>query len=286
VLPAEPKAELERHQGRSEYEVKMRTFITMQGLFCKVIRLDKLYFSKEPRKKYLFAYDKRSWKRPVWLEFKQRPDDLQFVKILIDGEAFWYRYIFGSYFIVLEATHEDIEIFYDALAKQYDKMLPQNRHIGEFFGKKLHNYNSSADTRILELCAGTGVVSQSIFKHGFTNLTLLDISAKSLEIAKRKIPSCKTIKANVLKFNTRKRYDVIFESMGLDSFDTEELTNILHKVNNWLNEGGIFLAVDRHIFPPFERAFTKLEKGYFFLDTPIGKYRYDYFIGKKKTLPD
>ena len=66
-----------------------------------MIKLDKLYFSEQVTKEYEFEYDQQNKKRSSWLKFKDVPENVQFAKILVDGESFWYRYIFGNYLTVL-----------------------------------------------------------------------------------------------------------------------------------------------------------------------------------------
>ena len=247
-----------------------------------MIKLDKLYFSEQVSRGYDFEYDKKNRKRPSWLKFKDIPENVQFVKILVDGESFWYRYIFGNYFFVLEPKLNDIEIFYDYIAKEYDKTVPQNKEIAKFFIDKLNRLKINKNSSIMELCAGTGLIAELIYKKGFNNFTLVDISANCLKEAKKKIPKCKIIKNNVVYFRTNKKYNIIYESMGFDvNFDDNELELILVKIKKFLKNKGIFMAVDRHIYPEYWKVFKKHEKGYFYLDTSVGKYRYDYFIGMK-----
>src|SRR3989344_2634629 len=246
-----------------------------------MIKLDKLYFSEQVTKEYEFEYDQQNKKRSYWLKFQDVPENVQFAKILVDGESFWYRYIFGNYFFVLEPKLNDTEIFYDHIAKEYDSIVPQNKDIAKFFIDKLNKFKINKNSSIMELCAGTGLISELIYKNSFNNITLVDISVNCLKEAKKKIPKFNIIKSNVIDFNTNKKYDIIYESMGFDNFDDTELRLILNKIKKFLNNNGIFMAVDRHIYPIYEEIFKKNEKDYFYLNTPVGRYRYDYFIGKK-----
>lgn len=244
-----------------------------------MVALDKVYKSKKIEKQQ-FNYNKNFDKRPSWIK-AQLDKNIVFIKILVDGEAFWYRNIFGDYFLILEPNENDIEIFYDSIAKEYDDLVPQNIEIGKFVVKKLKEYKINENSEILELCAGTGIVASELHKSGYKNITLIDLSEEELKLAKKRIPSAITKKANVLELNLNKKYKVVFESMGFDSFKGKELKSLLINIYNHLEENGIFVSVDRHIPKEFEQQFSKIEKGNFSLNTPKGNFRYDYFIGKR-----
>lgn len=248
-----------------------------------MIKLDKLYFSKNVDKEYTFEYDKTSKKRPSWLKFENLPNEVQFVKILIDEEAFWYRRYFKNYFFPLNNTKEDYENYYDKISEEYEKMVPQNKDISKFIIKQLNKFKINKNIKILELGAGTGLVSEELAKEGYKNLVLVDISSKCLEVAKRKkiLSECKFIKADLLKFKSNEKFRVIYNSMSLDYFNEDELDKILKLTKQNLLKDGIFISVDRHIYKQYEDNFKKIDGGWFSLKTKEGKFRYDYFIGKK-----
>ena len=246
-----------------------------------MISLDRFYFSQKIDKDYEFEYAQNYIKRPSWIKLKNLPEKLQFIKILLDGESFWYRQIFGNYFLVLEPEVNDLEAFYDDIAKDYDAMVPQNKEIGRFILSKIEENKITANAQILEMCAGTGIVAKEVYDGGYKSITLIDISEEELKIAKTRIAGALVKKADVLSLKLDKKYSVIFESMGFDAFSEEELKQLLKNIYNSLETDGLIIAVDRHIFPEFEQRFKKIEAGYFDLETPRGKFRYDYFIGKK-----
>ncbi|MFH1209846.1 MAG: class I SAM-dependent methyltransferase [archaeon] len=250
-------------------------------ILSNMIKLDKLYFSENVENEYNFEYDKESKKRPSWLKFKDLPKKVQFVKILIDEEAFWYRRYFENYFFPLNNTKEDYENYYDEIAEDYEDMVPQNKKIAEFILDKLKDLNISKETEILELGAGTGLVSEHLVKKGYKNLVLIDISSKCLNVAKKKevLSKCKFIKANLLSFKSKKKFRIIYNSMSLDYFNEYELDKILKLTKQNLKKGGVFISVDRHIYKEYEKNFKKLDSGWFNLKTKSGSFRYDYFIG-------
>src|SRR3989344_9172302 len=135
---------------------------------------------------------------------------------------------------------------------------------------------------MLELGAGTGLVSEEIINNGYKNLTLMDISSKSLEIAKKKklLSNCKFIKANILDFKSKAKFTIIYNSTSLDYFNEYELDKILKLTKKNLAKNGLFISVDRHIYKQYDDNFKKIDLGDFLLNTPTGKWKYYYFIGK------
>ena len=247
-----------------------------------MIILDRFYFGEDVNKKYKFNYDRKNNKRPSWVLIYKAPKNLNFIRISIDNETFWYRKYFENYFFPLDATKEDHEIYYDRIAKEYDKLVPQNKEIANFILKQLIDFKIQNYAPILEIGAGTGLISEKIAKSDYNNLTLLDISGKALKIAKDKkvLTHCKFIKSDILQFKSKKKFNVIYSSMALDYFNEEELDNIINIIKKHLIKNGFFICVDRHISKQYGDSFKKIKQGYFFLDTSVGKWRYDYFIGK------
>ena len=247
-----------------------------------MIKLDKLYFSKKAKKEYKFKYDKKNKKRPSWLMFKELPKEVQFIKILINEEAFWYRKYFENYFFPLNNNYEDYENYYDKIASIYDKIVPHNKGIAKFIIKQLSKFKVHNNSSLLEIGAGTGLVSEQIAKAGYRHITLVDISKASLEIAKKRknLSRCKFIKANLLNFRSDSKVDIVYNSMSLDYFNERELNHILKLTKQNLEKNGFFISIDRHIYKEYKNNFKELDSGWFNLNTKEGKFRYYYFVGK------
>jgi len=248
-----------------------------------MIKLDKVYISNKPSKEYSFRYDKRNKKRPSWLEFKDLPQDVQFVKININEESFWYRRYFNNYFFPLVSDSEDYANYYDEIAKDYNEIVPQNKRIAEFILNILIKHRIPKDTEIIDLGAGTGIVAIELVRNGYNNIVLVDISEKCLAEAKKLkvLENCKFIKADMgmdFGYNQNK---IIICSMSLYYNSEKELDDLLRRISDRLVDGGLFICVDRHLPSPFELNFKKIESGEFFLETPTGNFKYFYFIGKK-----
>src|SRR3989344_9358720 len=149
------------------------------------IKLDKIYESKKIEEHPTIKYDKNSKKRPSWVKIKLDKKVI-FIKILFNDEAFWYRGYFKDYFFPLEATSEDHKNYYNEIAKNYESYVPQNKLMINILLDFFKELRIKKDTKILDLGAGTGMVTEGIVEGGYNNITLLDISNGELEIAKSK----------------------------------------------------------------------------------------------------
>jgi len=227
----------------------------------------------------LASYDKR--KKPSWIQFES-DIKIQFLRADHEGVQYWYRRYFQDYFLILNATPNDYASYYDEIAHSYDTMVPQNVQLADFIIEKMHTLIAK-NAHILELSAGTGILSKKIVPE-WSNLTITDISPKCLEIAKTEthLSDENIIVADVLKFNTEKKFDAIVELMGLDYFSDDEIEKIANNVLSKIHKNGVLVFVDRHHYSSFEKRLKVLEKGFFDMETPTGKFPYAYMIAIKE----
>lgn len=248
----------------------------------KSIKLEKIYTSKTYDKDIELKVDEKNNNRPSWVEVKVDPDVI-FIKILFNGEAFWYRRYFRDYFFPLEHTSKDYELYYDKIAKDYESFVPQNKDIAKFLISVLNEFKVDKKSNILDVGAGTGLVTEHLAKEGYNKLTLLDISGEELEVAKSKVQlkNANFQRVDLTREGINGKYDFAFETMALDYFKGTELTSILNKIKKSLKNQGMFIAIDRHIPKEFDEIFTKIKRGSIKLSTPEGSFDYYYFVGKK-----
>ncbi len=246
-----------------------------------MIKLDKIYKSESVDKQPEIDFDKNNKKRPSWVRIIL-DKTIIFVKILFNNEAFWYRRYFRDYFFPLENTSEDYRNYYDEIAKDYENYIPQNKNMAKIILDFLKELKINKNSKILDLGAGTGIVTEGIVNAGYKNTALLDISKEELKIAKSKenLKNSKFIVADLTKDEIKEKFDVIFETMSLDYFKGDQLASILLKIKSALNNGGIFIVIDRHVYPEFNKFFIEMKKGKISLETPEGIFEYYYFVGK------
>jgi SAM-dependent methyltransferase len=248
----------------------------------KKIKLDKVYESKKFKDTPNIVYDENFEKRPSWIKVNLDKKVI-FIKILFNEEAFWYRKYFKDYFFPLGATSEDHKNYYNEIAKNYESYVPQNKSMIKILLNFFKESKIKKDSKILDLGAGTGLVTGGIVKEGYKDITLVDISEEELKIAKSKNSlknaKCQTI--DLTKDNIPGKFDVIYETMSLDYFKGEKMQSILEKIKNALNPNGKFIIIDRHIYPEFNDYFKEVKSGKTELETPEGKFDYYYYIGEK-----
>lgn len=248
----------------------------------KEIKLDKVYESKRVDSQLNIGYDKNSKKRPSWIRVKLDKKVI-FIKILFKEEAFWYRRYFEDYFFPLEATSEDHKNYYNEIAKNYESYVPQNKIMINILLDFFKELKIKKDSKILDLGAGTGLVTEGIVKEGYNNIVLADISEEELKIAKDKelLKNSKYQTIDLTNDEILGKFDIIYETMSLDYFKGEKMQVILEKIKNALNTNGKFIVIDRHIYPEFNNYFKEIKSGKTELGTPEGKFDYYYYIGEK-----
>lgn len=243
------------------------------------MKVNRVYRYSDEFSGKLVSYDTK--KKPSWVRFES-DINIQFLRADHEGIQYWFRRYFQDYFLILNAAPSDYASYYDEIANTYNAMVPQNNEIADFIIKKMHDHISK-NAHILELSAGTGILSKKIVPE-WSNLTITDISPKCLEIAKREthLSDKNIIVADILKFSAKKKFDAIVELMGLDYFSDDEMEKIALNVLSKLHKNGIAIFVDRHHYTSFEKRLNVLEKGFFDIETPTGTFPYAYMIATKK----
>lgn len=117
----------------------------------------------------------------------------------------------------------------------------------------LQGLTINPDTRILDLCCGSGQATAFLVKLSH-HVTGLDASPTSLQRAKNNVPDATYIEAwaEDMPFEDN-TFDVVHTSAALHEMEIEQRTKIIQEVNRVLKPGGIFTLVDFH--PPTNPLF-------------------------------
>lgn len=253
------------------------------------------YYKKiKPTRRFNIEYDKRENKRPAWIKINGLPEGTNFIKIHLGKEGksgkriqFYKTYLPEGLFIPIDYTKEEMKRFYNKFSEIYDyeiKKSGQNLLAARFLINKLKKYVKKGE--ILDLGAGTGLITEMFIKEGYSPATLVDYSQGMLNRAKQRkdLEGSKFIKADIRKLNLNKRFDLVlsFFSFGSSSyFDEEEIIKILKIAKKHLKKNGIFAVLGHLPLSEFEKEFKKLESGIYDLSTKK-KFYTDYFIGRLK----
>lgn len=156
-----------------------------------------------------------------------------------------------------QALYKDKELvkYYDLIYswKDYKKEV-------EKINKLIFKHKKSGGMDLLEVACGTGHHLQ-YFKDEFSCFGI-DINEGMLEVAKKKIPSVKFKKANMINFKLEKQFDVItclFSSIGY--VKTRE--NLRKTINNFafhLKEGGIIVIEPWFTKSAYKAGFPHMTK--------------------------
>ncbi|MGB8234005.1 MAG: class I SAM-dependent methyltransferase [Methanobacterium sp.] len=131
--------------------------------------------------------------------------------------------------------------------------------------------------RILDLGAGTGLLTENIFnKYSRGYFTLIDISKEMLDIARERFKdnlNFKYILGDYLKADFEDPFDIIISSLSIHHLEDNDKRIIYSKVYELLNDDGIFLNADQVLAPSPENEYIyqknwweKIETGTLNLD--------------------
>jgi tRNA (cmo5U34)-methyltransferase len=117
--------------------------------------------------------------------------------------------------------------------------------------------------RILDLGAGTGLLTENIFnKYSRGYFTLIDISEEMLDIARKRFKynlNFKYILGDYLKADFGDSFDIIVSSLSIHHLEDNDKRVIYSKVYELLNDDGIFLNADQVLAPSTENEYIYQE---------------------------
>lgn len=110
----------------------------------------------------------------------------------------------------------------------------------------LQGLTIASETKILDLCCGSGQATQYLLQYS-QDVTGLDVSPVSLERAKRNVPQAQYVEAlaEEIPFGDGE-FDVVHTSVAMHEMKPEQLRQILEEVYRVLKPGGVFAMMDFH----------------------------------------
>lgn len=136
-------------------------------------------------------------------------------------------------------------------ADQYDfqrsKLIPC---FDDFYSiaASLMNTTSSTQT-VLDIGSGTGLFSSLILKKfPDANITLIDISEKMMDIAKKRFSNFSNVNYILDDYTSHKfesKFDIIVSSLSIHHLTDKEKESIYHRAYSLLNKGGVFVNADQ-----------------------------------------
>jgi demethylmenaquinone methyltransferase/2-methoxy-6-polyprenyl-1,4-benzoquinol methylase len=110
----------------------------------------------------------------------------------------------------------------------------------------LQGLTIGAETKVLDLCCGSGQATQYLVQYS-QDVTGLDISPVSLQRAQRNVPQAKYVEAlaEEMPFPDA-QFDLVHTSVAMHEMKPSVLRQILKEVYRVLKPGGVFALVDFH----------------------------------------
>ncbi len=102
------------------------------------------------------------------------------------------------------------------------------------------------ETKVLDLCCGSGQTTQFLVKYS-KNVTGLDASPLSLKRARQNVPQAEYVEAFAERMSfPDEHFDLVHSSAAMHEMEPEQLRQILQEVYRVLKPGGVFAMIDFH----------------------------------------
>lgn len=110
----------------------------------------------------------------------------------------------------------------------------------------LQGLTINSNTKVLDLCCGSGQGTQFLLKYS-QNVTGLDASPLSLKRAQQNVPQARYVEAFAedMPF-VDNEFDIVHTSVALHEMEPPQLRQIIQEVYRVLKPGGVFTLVDFH----------------------------------------
>lgn len=110
----------------------------------------------------------------------------------------------------------------------------------------LQGLTINSNTKVLDLCCGSGQGTQFLLKYS-QNVTGLDASPLSLKRAQQNVPQAQYVEAFAedMPF-VDNEFDIVHTSVALHEMEPPQLRQIIQEVYRVLKPGGVFTLVDFH----------------------------------------
>lgn len=144
-----------------------------------------------------------------------------------------------------------VESQFNSIAQLYDKQRPSLIPcFSDFYGVAIDNLNlSTTSPEILDLGAGTGLFSEFVLqKYPNAKITLVDLSRKMLDVAKKRFSSNKNIdiiQQDFTTFKGEKLYDAVISSLAIHHVEDKAKAELYNTIFRLLKPEGIFINAEQ-----------------------------------------
>lgn len=146
-----------------------------------------------------------------------------------------------------------VEVRFDSGARDYDRarrqLLPG---FDDFYGAvfDLLPFEEDRPVRVLDLGAGTGLLSRMVFERfPRARITLVDVSKEMLKVARQRFP----VDPTRFDFRTMDyageeewgEYEIIVSALSIHHLEDTDKQRVFHKAYESLSPGGVFVNADQ-----------------------------------------
>ncbi|GAB1541423.1 methyltransferase domain-containing protein [Scytonema sp. NUACC21] len=132
---------------------------------------------------------------------------------------------------------------YDGISRVAALSVGGERHFRQL---TLQDVAIDSDTKVLDLCCGSGQATQFLVKSS-QNVTGLDASPLSLKRARKNVPQAQYVEAFAedMPFADNE-FDIVHTSVALHEMEPQQLRRIVREVYRVLKPKGVFTLMDFH----------------------------------------
>lgn len=140
-----------------------------------------------------------------------------------------------------------VENTYNAIAKDFEEKVPSHNLDHRFIEKYLASF--SPGQKILDLGAGTGVISNEMMHEHQLDVTAIDLSKEMIDLARENYPDLKILKMDISKLEfSDSHFDGVFAMYSLIHIADPEIPQALKEIHRVLKPSGmLYLALQEPI---------------------------------------
>lgn len=155
---------------------------------------------------------------------------------------------------------------FDSVSKKYDEQRKLFLPCFEDFYLRCLEMVEFADDcpRVLDIGSGTGLFTSFLLeKYPNAKVTLIDLSEKMLDIAKKRFQGNENIEyiiADYTNYEFGSEFDIIISALSIHHLNAENKKKLYNNCFNWLDQNGVFINADQVLseFVEIENKFTKI----------------------------
>ena len=150
--------------------------------------------------------------------------------------------------------NSEVKKAFDEAAENYDtnrkEIVP---YMELYYNTAVELTKDFKNPRIMELGAGTGILTELLHDlHPESAITLVDMSANMLEVARNKFKDIKNftyIEDNYLTMDFTDKYNIIISSLSIHHLSDKEKYTLYEKIYHSLKDKGVFINADEVMAP-------------------------------------